>query len=445
MQSEEFDKKINEAAEHHHPSYNEGAWNKMEQLLDKHLPQKKDDRRKYILILFLFLFTGGGLYLMLAKPWKENKPISSSMERSAGTVPVNPSGVVIDKKRVEDISGKIKSSDNVAPNAGGNAESTSIDADDNTKNSNDYFSIASKKRSVTKNIKDKGVARRDGDLSHKDIPDKDNRTNKSNQEITPVLQDNRSSNNIIGNTPKKAESESKTAEKNINDVSTSAPENKKENATPVSVKKIKANTSKRNTFFFTLSAGADIASIQFQENGKLKPVIGIGAGYTIHKRFTLRTGFYSARKIYETSKQYSSLASLPMNWNYLSQIDADCKVYEIPLALSYNFGFSKKHNWFVSTGLSSYLMKKEKYKYEYTYPSGARYSYTHTVNNENKHYFSILTLSGGYTKKIGNRLSLTAEPYVKIPLTGIGYGNVKLNSAGLLFSVSINPFNSGKK
>jgi hypothetical protein len=134
-----------------------------------------------------------------------------------------------------------------------------------------------------------------------------------------------------------------------------------------------------------------------------------------------------------------------MNWNYLSQIDADCKVYEIPLALSYNFGFSKKHNWFVSTGLSSYLMKKEKYKYEYTYPSGARYSYTHTVNNENKHYFSILTLSGGYTKKIGNRLSLTAEPYVKIPLTGIGYGNVKLNSAGLLFSVSINPFNSGKK
>ena len=90
-------------------------------------------------------------------------------------------------------------------------------------------------------------------------------------------------------------------------------------------------------------------------------------------------------------------------------------------------------------------MKKEKYKYEYVYPSGTSYSYTHTVNNENKHYFSILTLSGGYTRKISNRLSLTAEPYIKIPLTGIGYCNVKLNSAGLLFSASFNPFNVGKK
>src|SRR6266566_1673095 len=64
MLSEEFDKKVKEAADHHHPSYDEKAWEKMEKLLNKHLPQKKDDRRKYILLLLLFLIMGGGVYLM---------------------------------------------------------------------------------------------------------------------------------------------------------------------------------------------------------------------------------------------------------------------------------------------------------------------------------------------------------------------------------------------
>ena len=47
MQFEEFDDKIRDAAEHHHPAYNEGAWGKMNKLLDKHLPQEKKRRRGF--------------------------------------------------------------------------------------------------------------------------------------------------------------------------------------------------------------------------------------------------------------------------------------------------------------------------------------------------------------------------------------------------------------
>ena len=36
------------------------------------------------------------------------------------------------------------------------------------------------------------------------------------------------------------------------------------------------------------------------------------------------------------------------------------------------------------------------------------------------------------------------EPYVKLPLTGIGYGKVKLNSGGILFSIGIKPFAAKK-
>jgi hypothetical protein len=52
MQFEEFDDKIKEAAENHHPAYDENAWARMEVLLNKHLPQENDRRRRFILFYF---------------------------------------------------------------------------------------------------------------------------------------------------------------------------------------------------------------------------------------------------------------------------------------------------------------------------------------------------------------------------------------------------------
>jgi hypothetical protein len=51
-----------------------------------------------------------------------------------------------------------------------------------------------------------------------------------------------------------------------------------------------------------------------------------------------------------------------------------------------------------------------------------------------------LNLSGGYTRVLNKNISLQAEPYFKIALDGIGYGKVKLNSGGVLFSAVIKPF-----
>ena len=91
-------------------------------------------------------------------------------------------------------------------------------------------------------------------------------------------------------------------------------------------------------------------------------------------------------------------------------------------------------------GLSSYIMKKENYVYWYKMPNGSTYSYTKTINDEYKHYFSVLILSGGYEYRINSSFSLTAEPYIKLPLAGVGYGKIKLNSAGVLFSLKMSPF-----
>jgi len=52
----------------------------------------------------------------------------------------------------------------------------------------------------------------------------------------------------------------------------------------------------------------------------------------------------------------------------------------------------------------------------------------------------VINLSGGYQYHFSDRLSLMAEPYVRIPVSGIGSGKVKLNSGGVLFSLGFKPF-----
>src|SRR5258705_1643782 len=79
MQFEEFDNKVKEAAENHHPAYDENAWTRMEELLNKHLPQENDRRRRFILFIFLFLLLGAGsVWLFSNKPWKEKKQVTSA-------------------------------------------------------------------------------------------------------------------------------------------------------------------------------------------------------------------------------------------------------------------------------------------------------------------------------------------------------------------------------
>jgi len=78
MWDEEINKKIKEAADQYHPAYDEEAWGKMEKLLDKHLPQKKDWRR--IIYFFpLFIIVAVVLFFMISR--KESTPSSKISEK----------------------------------------------------------------------------------------------------------------------------------------------------------------------------------------------------------------------------------------------------------------------------------------------------------------------------------------------------------------------------
>ena len=87
------------------------------------------------------------------------------------------------------------------------------------------------------------------------------------------------------------------------------------------------------------------------------------------------------------------------------------------------------------------IMKEEKYEYYFKPNYSPTYvTYTKRIKDQNKHYFSQLNISGGYTRNINNHISLRAEPYVKFAMSGVGLGKVNLNSGGILFTGIIKPF-----
>src|SRR6187431_3682124 len=69
MQSENFDKKLKDSLSQRPPGNDKPEWEKMEMLLDKHLPVEKKDRRRIFFILFTCLLLGGGVFLV----WQNNK------------------------------------------------------------------------------------------------------------------------------------------------------------------------------------------------------------------------------------------------------------------------------------------------------------------------------------------------------------------------------------
>ena len=465
MQFEEFDNKIREAAENHHPAYDEQAWGRMEKLLNKHLPQEDNGRRRFIFFLFLVLLLGGGsVWLFSSKPWRGNKPLTA-----ANTTIQKPTGEI-----TAPIS-SMKGNSNDDTNKLNNEEIRSVRVSRNDKTITGPpppDQIASLLKGVNKTDRQNNISstawfkkmkQKTGEPFpgiNKNPEPADNNIKKdrlnggradpgtTNSTAATFIPDQKSKNKEVA-----ADNNLTTtsiAKSGVNDPLDKENSNK-DNPSPVQnspENKTKGKTKKKNTFFITLSAGPDRSATGGDKLGKTKLLAGGGLGYTFKDRLTIRSGFYTGRKIYTSSPaSYHPPANF---WNYypnLEKVDADCRVYEIPLSLSYNFGHSSKQNWFVSAGISSYLMKKETYNYYYKYTAGGpTLQRKWTIKDENKHYFSVLTLSGGYQKNIGKNFSIMVEPYFKLPLSGVGFGKVKLNSGGLLFSLGIKPFNgSGKK
>jgi len=426
MNLDKLDIKIQEATDQYLPGYDEQAWNKMEKLLEEHLPQKKKDHRKlFWLFLLLFLLAGG--LLLLNRQWSIHhvtvaEKINESATRDKTTNNLSPSSITPKNKTVsrqlspsgnssfteENIAGTSLRNHKVNQRVTNDATGFKVNGGENNIKEENKLTNASP-TDPAENIELKG---------------KNQEENSAHNNQKVIIQSNKNDSSI------KEDKENYITPKE-NNISTSKTKNKG----PERKKKFS------NSFAINISAGPDVSAVTIDNIGKMKVAYGAGISYSFAKKWTISTGFFVARKVYNAGpSDYHPSAGFWYNYPDLKTIEADCKVYDVPIIINYSFSQNSRHSWFGGVGISSYFMKREEYEYISKDPSGQSFYDSYSISNKNQHYLSSVRLSAAYERKFNNQVSIITEPYFNLPLTGIGFGKVKLYSSGILFTLSVKPF-----
>jgi hypothetical protein len=193
-----------------------------------------------------------------------------------------------------------------------------------------------------------------------------------------------------------------------------------------------------------VSFAPDFSKVRYAyDNSRLGSTFGLTLSYEIIHRLSVNTGIIYANKYYKASEdnfhlQRSMVAAAP---NYeVEFLDASCKMFDIPLNLRYDISLEGNTRFFVSSGLSSYIMTNQNYVYFYrTNPFGYQGWKEASYNTPQNYWFSILNLSMGFESNISNSFSVQVEPYVKMPLKQVGVGNVSLTSYGINLGLKYAP------
>ncbi|NQX40903.1 hypothetical protein SAMN05421820_104308 [Pedobacter steynii] len=182
---------------------------------------------------------------------------------------------------------------------------------------------------------------------------------------------------------------------------------------------------KRSGLTFSIMAAPDISGTGANLSSKVSTNIGLLVTYPLSRKISVSTGVIYAKKL------YNSAGPAAINNGYGNQsweVNADCRVLDIPLNVNYQVFKKRKLSISVNTGLSSYLMLNERYDLT----SGPDRSASRVeVSNQNQHLFGVANLSVSVERKINSSLSIGVQPFVKLPLTGIGNYDIRLNSTGV--------------
>lgn len=190
---------------------------------------------------------------------------------------------------------------------------------------------------------------------------------------------------------------------------------------------------------FSLGYAPDVSTVKFTHTQKPGRNFGLMIGYNINKRFAVQTGLIYTSKNYKSKgEDYHPPKDYWTSYYKIETVTASCDMWDIPINLRYNLAPRKRSNLFISTGLSSYLMRQEDYSFFYYY-NGMPVTRERTLDTDAKDWFSVLNLSLGYEHRLSSKFSVQAEPFFKQPLRGVGFGNVKLNTTGIFLSVKYRP------
>lgn len=201
---------------------------------------------------------------------------------------------------------------------------------------------------------------------------------------------------------------------------------------PETAEKNKPKDKPKNkpSLYYGIAAGAALNEVKGQPMTKAGLTAGVILGVQLNKKTAIETGVQvSQKKYYSDGKYFKPKAgSMPANMS-VNSLRSTSTVIEIPVAVKYNFS-KKKNTLYAKAGVSSYIMTKEANKYQ-AVVSGQQQQINSTYKDNHSYFASDIRISAGYQHTVGKKLNIRVEPFIQIPLKGIGVGNMPVTSTGL--------------
>ncbi len=476
----DIDRLSRDAAEHYHAP-GTPSWDALQQVLDKELPQEKEKKRRGFFFFFLLLL---GLSLAGSAIWYGGKINSKPSTTIAGdknieskpannkttTIPgANASGNAAtvesnaEKKNLPASTTANAETSNVvsAPEANNNKATAKANSTVDKKIQQQAITLANNPNTIYKAVPNKKYAniagagviipnknqRKPGNkngLNKNTIAARENNTNDNDQ--TGIIADNsntseiKNNNTVIHNpdavVPTGTSDTLANTKPAAKPVAVTDPETKATTKDSADTARKKTKAKHDRAINIGLTAGLDLSTVKFTHSDNVGYNFGLMGGYQFSKHWSVYTGLIYTKKNYTLNgSDYHPPKHYWTQYVDLRLVEGYCRMWEVPLLARYTFNPSSKIRFFASTGLSSYFMKEQYYDYSYKNMQGMPASAQWTNDSTFNHVFSILHLSGGFEKNIGKHMNLQVEPYAKIPLSGVGFGDIRLSSFGINFSV----------
>jgi hypothetical protein len=198
---------------------------------------------------------------------------------------------------------------------------------------------------------------------------------------------------------------------------------------------------------FGLQGAPDFASVNSVAGDKAGSTFGLTVDYKFANRWYIGSGLLFTRKNFAAAPQSYHVSSSYLSQNgmdYMQFVQGRLNMLEIPLNLRYDFSTTGNTLFFASVGASSYLFTSENCSYYYNH-FGRLDTKEFQYSDKPDYLFSSISLSMGVETGISNSLSLLIAPYVKIPTSNIGFGQVQLSSFGIDFALKFAPVISRKR
>lgn len=190
--------------------------------------------------------------------------------------------------------------------------------------------------------------------------------------------------------------------------------------------------------YYGLLAGPQFNSVKNQGLRKAGLSTGIITGYRFNNKLSIETGLWLSKKFYSTTGEHFSMKeigpAMPADMKVM-EVDGRTRFLEIPVNIRLDVFQNRRQNLYTLAGLSSHIIDQEANQY-HTVMNGTEEMLYGTYKKNRSYFASSLNLALGYEQTVGKHNKLRIQPYLQLPLKGVGVGSLQIRSAGIHIGIT---------